>query len=375
MGTALGSESHLQACARLSSLQVGVVTCSNILPCWTVLSVTRSCLAMDSDCLKAWLPSALFFFATAHLYPIMPYSALPGPALPRPAPPRPAPPRPAPPGPALSSPPLPCPKLVHGPQVIASLPRGATRRLYTAPHSLLDSSPAQVPRQLLDTVATTNVLLERARVSPVSSSAASSHSSESVKAADHQHTAAPALSARTPGTAAAAAAASSWRPVSNLHPLDQDQVSSQADSPMQFPSFGAPVMPASHTARPLTAERQSSFPLVESSPSQESVPAQRGFQQSNPEAGSAQQTSPVPDFTTQAHSFSLPALAAGNQPEGPGSDRHTVSANSSESVHVPGGLPQNSPRTTEDASALQAGPQQSHPTDRASNSAQVELLV
>ena len=111
MGTALGSESHLQACARLSSLQVGVVTCSNILPCWTVLSVTRSCLAMDSDCLKAWLPSALFFFATAHLYPIMPYSALPGPALPCPAPPRPAPPRPAPPRSARACPVLPSPAL------------------------------------------------------------------------------------------------------------------------------------------------------------------------------------------------------------------------------------------------------------------------
>lgn len=258
--------------------------------------------------------------------------------------------------------------------MIASLPRGATRRLYTAPHSLLDTSPAQPPRQLLDTVASTNILLERARVSPVSSSAASSHSSESVKAADHQHTAAPALqlSARTPATVTAAAAASSWRPVSSFHALDHDLATSQADSPMQFPAFGAPSVPFSHTARPWTAERQSSFPPVESSPSHASLPAQSGIQQSSPETGPAQQRSPMPDSTAQAHSFSTPALAAGSQSGGLASDR--ASGNTPQSTPVPGGLPQDSPRTAGDGSGLQAGPQQSYSwqaTDRASNLAQV----
>ena len=158
---------------------------------------------------------------------LCPVSLLPCPALPCPAPPRPALPcstLPCVACPTPHSPPLACTALFCTVsdiqamlQVVASLPRSATRRLYTAPHSLLDTFPTQLPRQLLDTAADEsapapltstassdarplqqpqaltfprqsegiggNVLLERARVSPVSS-AGSSQSAESVKAAD-----------------------------------------------------------------------------------------------------------------------------------------------------------------------------------------------
>ena len=256
--------------------------------------------------------------------------------------------------------------------MVANLPRGATRRLYTTPHSLLDTSPAQLPRQLLDTGASTNVLLERARVSPVSS-AASSHSSESVKAAEHRHTAAPTphLSSRNSSTGTAVAAASSWRPVSTLHALDRDLVSSQADSRTQFPAFVAPSMPASHTARPSTAEPQWSFPPVASSPSQEFLLPQRAFQRSSPETASAQQMNPVPDFP--------PQLASSPAQSGvPASDKNTNSANSSRSIPVPGGWPQNSPQTATDGSSVQAEAQQSHSwhaADEASDPAQVNSVV
>lgn len=136
----------------------------------------------------------------------------------------------------LSALPLTCPTLpltlcVRS-QVIASLPRGAARRLYTAPHSLLDTFPAQHPRQLLDIAADdsptavmassapagvkhlqaglvskqsggaeVNVLWERTRISPVSS-AASIQSSESGRAAENQQhmaTAAPHFGVKAPG--------------------------------------------------------------------------------------------------------------------------------------------------------------------------------
>ena len=262
--------------------------------------------------------------------------------------------------------------------MIASLPRGATRRLYTAPHSLLDTSPAQLPRQLLDTVASTNVLHERTRVSPVSS-AASSHSSESVKAGHHQHTAAPApqLPATTPDTVTAAAAASSWRPVSTFQALNHDLISSQADSSFQFPAFAAPSISTSHTARPTTAEARRSFQPVESSPSHQPLPAQRGFQQSSPETESAQQTNPVPDVTAQAHLTSSEAPAAGHQSERPVVFRHKGCASSPHSSLLPGSWSQNNLRTAGDVSNLQAGAQQPHgwqATHMASNPAQVSTL-
>ena len=258
------------------------------------------------------------------------------------------------------------------------MPRGATRRLYTAPHSLLDTSPAQLPRQLLDTVASTNVLVERARISPVSSTA-SIHSSGSVKAGDHQNRAAPALqlAARSPGTVAAAATASSWRPFGTSQALDHDLIGSRDDSLTQFPASAGPSMPASHTARPMTAEPASSSPHTNSSPCCEPLPAQTGFQKRGPETGSAQQTNPEPDFTAQAHFLANPSPVAGNQSGGPAINQHTGSASSPHSSFAPDGWSQNSQRTAGGVSGLPTGVQQFHAwqaTNTASSPSQVSTV-
>lgn len=255
------------------------------------------------------------------------------------------------------------------------MPRGATRRLYTAPHSLLDTSPAQHPRQLLNTVASTNVLVERARVSPVSSTA-SSHSSGSVKAGDHQNRAAPALqlAARSPGTVAAAATASSWRPFGTSQALNHDLIGSRDDSPTQLPASAGPSMPASHTTHPMTAGSASSSPRTNSLPCYEPLPAQRGLQKQGPETGSAQQTNPEPGFTAHAHFLANPSPVAGNQSGGPGIDRHTGSASSPHSSFAPNGWSQNSQRTAGGVSRLPTGAQQSHAwqaPDTASSPSQV----
>lgn len=178
--------------------------------------------------------------------------------------------------------------------MIASLPRGATRRLYTAPHSLLDTFPTQLPRQLLDTAANdspataamassasgskyqqaphagvvsnqtrcsdVNVLLERARISPVSSTA-SIQSSDSNNVVDSQRMAAatPHFGAKTSGIMTPGV--SERRPVSGFPALDyahphgddhpHDPVSGECNSRNQFPASPAAAMTTSRATRQL----------------------------------------------------------------------------------------------------------------------------
>ena len=298
-----------------------------------------------------------------------------------------------------------------GLQVIASLPRGATRRLYTAPHSLLDTFPTQLPRQLLDStpddtspaaatpsagnryqqhqpgvglnptgnaIRSTNVLLARARVSPVSSGA-SSHSSESAKAAEQQHTAEPAQrhSANSPSieTAADGVAASNHHSLSTFpathHGVRLDPVCHLADSSFQFPAGSAPSMPDPHTAPPTAAELREPFPPVEPPLPHETVLAQRDPQENRSEAG--QETRPLPDSRPQADSGFTPAASvAGDQSGVVASDRHTGCAVSPQSPSVAGGWCQ---RNSGTAGNVQAGPQQAsrwtQATGLASNPAEV----
>ena len=211
--------------------------------------------------------------------------------------------------------------------MIAGLPRGATRRLYTAPHSLLDTFPAQLPRQLLSSTADDslpapsagisyqqlqagvssqrgfadrNVLLERARVSPVSS-AASSQSTGSVNSADNERIAAPAQQfvAKTPSmdtAAAAAAAAPNWRPAITCPAMDHaysyGTVSGQVASPNQFPAFAVPSVPASDSDRPPASESQSPLPPLQSGMTRVPFPAESGSQRSSAVTGYNHQVQP-----------------------------------------------------------------------------------